>query len=274
MTGERTRIDSLLVARGLAESRERAQALVMAGLVSVGGVIAEKPGQRIPAGSAVEVKGPAMPYVSRGGLKLEAALREFAVPVDGVCALDVGSSTGGFVDCLLQHGARKVYAVDVGYGQLHQKLRQDSRVVLLERTNARYLRSDMIPEKPTVVTIDVSFISLAKVMPAVVRACGIPFHLVALVKPQFEAGRGQVPKGVVRSEETHRRVLESVSACLKAQEFRCHGLIHSPIRGPEGNIEFLVYAIQSPGHGAGLSALDIDTAVTRAHSSPCGPAHG
>ncbi|MDP2859798.1 MAG: TlyA family RNA methyltransferase [Bacillota bacterium] len=271
MTGERTRLDAALVARGLAESRQKAQALVMAGLVSVGGVVAEKPGQRIPAESHIEVKGPAIPYVSRGGLKLEAALREFAVPVNGACALDVGSSTGGFVDCLLQHGARKVYAVDVGYGQLHHKLRQDPRVILLERTNARYLSSDMILEKPTVVTMDVSFISITKIVPAVTHACDTPFHLVALVKPQFEAGRGQVPGGVVKSEETHRQVLESVSSFLKAEGFRCLGLMPSPIRGPEGNIEFLLYAVHSPGDGAGLTSKEIDEAVARAHSSACGP---
>jgi len=264
---DRTRLDILLVERGLAESREKAQALIMAGLVIVNDIPAQKPGQRVPGGSSLKVKGPAIPYVSRGGLKLEAALREFAIRVEGVCALDIGSSTGGFVDCLLQHGARKVYAVDVGHGQLHQKIRQDPRVISIERTNARYLKSDSIPERPALVTLDVSFISLTKVIPAIVRACGGPFHLVALVKPQFEAGRGQAPKGVVTSKDVHRRVLGSISAYLSGEGFRCLGVVHSPVKGPEGNIEFLLSAAYCQSGDSGLPAGEIDAAVEKAHGS-------
>jgi len=264
---DRPRLDVLLVEKGLAESREKAQALVMAGLVTIDDAPAEKPGQRVSGEASLKVKGPAMPYVSRGGLKLDAALREFGTHVDGVCALDIGSSTGGFVDCLLQHGARKVYAVDVGHGQLHQKIRQDPRVVCLEGKNARYLKRDDIPEKPALVTLDVSFISLTKVIPAVVRVCGGPFELLALVKPQFEAGRGQVPKGVVRSRDTHRRVLRDISAHLTGEGFCCLGLVHSPIKGPRGNIEFLLSAVYGRPAGSGLSPGAIEAAVEKAHSS-------
>ncbi len=264
---DRPRLDVLLVERGLAESREKAQALVMAGLVIVDGAPAEKPGQRVSGEVSLNVKGRAIPYVSRGGLKLDAALREFGTHVDGVCALDIGSSTGGFVDCLLQHGARRVYAVDVGHGQLHQKLREDPRVVSIEGKNARYLKPGDIPEKPALVTLDVSFISLTKVIPAIVSACGGPFELIALVKPQFEAGRGQVPKGVVRSRDTHRRVLGDVSSYLAGQGFECTGVIHSPIKGPRGNIEFLLCAVYGRSAGAPVHAGAIDAAVEKAHSS-------
>jgi 23S rRNA (cytidine1920-2'-O)/16S rRNA (cytidine1409-2'-O)-methyltransferase len=237
----KTRLDVLVVERGLTETRAQAQRLIRAGLVRVGGQVADKPGARIPAGAEVAVEDRPR-FVSRGGEKLDAALMHFGLDVSDMVAADVGASTGGFTDCLLQHGARRVYAIDVGYGQLDWRLRNDSRVVVMERTNARYLKG--LPESVDLVTIDVSFISLALLFPTVVR--WLPSskreggHLVALVKPQFEAGRRDVGKGgVVRDPEVHRRVLARVLDDAAASGLCVRGLMASPLRGRAGNTEFL-----------------------------------
>ncbi len=232
---ERQRLDVTLVELGLAESREKARALIMAGSVLVDEVPAVKPGQIAPAGSQVRVR-EELPYVSRGGLKLAAALDAFALDPAGLAAADVGASTGGFTDCLLQRGAARVYAIDVGYGQLAWKLRQDPRVIVLERTNVRALQA--LPDAALVdlVVVDVSFIGLDLVLPAVAR-CG---QAVVLIKPQFEAGKGRVGKGgVVRDPALHREILLRVLGWAAGHSWAVAGLIRSPITGPKGNVEFL-----------------------------------
>jgi 23S rRNA (cytidine1920-2'-O)/16S rRNA (cytidine1409-2'-O)-methyltransferase len=240
-TQKKIRLDLLLVQRGLAESREKARAMIMAGLVEVDKVTANKPGYLITSGSEIFVKQP-LPYVSRGGLKLNAALDQFSVDVKERILLDVGASTGGFTDCLLQRGARRVVAVDVGYGQFHWKLRQDPRVVLLEKTNIRNLAPGMIEEDLDGAVIDVSFISLKLVLPVVSRLLKQDSFVVALVKPQFEVGKGQVGKGgVVRDPALHQRVLADLCAFFREVGWKVEGQISSPILGPKGNKEFLVY---------------------------------
>ena len=231
------RLDQLLVERGLAESRARAQRLIMANIVTVDGHPVDKPGTRIAKDAEITVK-QGLPYVSRGGLKLEAALDAFSVSVEGVVAADVGASTGGFTDCLLQRGACRVYAIDVGYGQLAWKLRQDPRVVVMERTNARHLES--LPESVGFAAIDVSFISLKLVLPRV-RSWLLPDGVVVpLIKPQFEAGRKQVGKGgVVRDPAIHRQVLEELLMWVPTVRLYPWEVIRSPLEGPAGNIEFL-----------------------------------
>ena len=244
-----TRLDKLLVDRGLAPSRERAQALILAGKVLVDGHKADKAGRQVSEDSRIELPGEDIPFVSRGGLKLQHALEAFAVDVRGLTAMDVGASTGGFTDCLLQNGAKKVYAVDVGYGQLAWKLRQDARVVSLERRNIRYLAEEEIPETIQLITIDASFISLRIVIPAAMRFLVPGGRLIALIKPQFEAGKGLVGKGgVVRDPEIHREVCESVVAFCETLGFRVQGISPSPILGPKGNREFLLAAtLEAPG---------------------------
>jgi len=237
---KKKRIDLVLVERGLAESRNKAQRLVMAGEVRVEGEMVHKPSTQVPVDAHIDVK--ARPkYVSRGGKKLEAALEAFDVAVaDQICA-DVGASTGGFTDCLLQNGAQKVYAIDVGYGVLHWKLRQDPRVVVMERTNARYL--DALPEPVSLVTIDASFISLSLILPAVVGWFGeAQAQVIGLIKPQFEAGRkaAAVHAGVITEPSVHEKVLFDTLSDAHKLGFRTVGLIPSPIKGPKGNIEFLV----------------------------------
>jgi 23S rRNA (cytidine1920-2'-O)/16S rRNA (cytidine1409-2'-O)-methyltransferase len=235
----KVRLDVLLLERGLAPSREAGRRLIMAGNVRVGGELYLKPGQRVPADALVTVE-PGQPYVSRGGLKLEAALDRFGVNVRGWTAADVGASTGGFTDCLLQRGADKVYAIDVGYGQLAWKLRQDPRVVVIERTNARYLET--LPEQVELVTIDASFISLKLLLPTVAGWLGENGQAMPLIKPQFEAGRRQVGKGgVVRDRGIHRQVLLEILAWADRHGWAVVGLIPSPLRGPAGNVEFLAH---------------------------------
>jgi 23S rRNA (cytidine1920-2'-O)/16S rRNA (cytidine1409-2'-O)-methyltransferase len=237
----KSRLDRLLVARGLAPTREKAQAMILAGLVSVDGRRAEKSGEAVDESAALAVSGPAHPFVSRGGVKLAAALDHFGIDASGRIALDVGASTGGFTDCLLQRGAARVYAVDVGHGQLDARLRGDPRVVVRERVNARFLSSADVPERVDLGAIDVSFISLRLVLPAVVPLLAAGAMLVCLVKPQFEAGRGEVPRGgVVRSEATRRRVVAEVEAFGVGLGLTCLGSVPSPIRGARGNEEFLV----------------------------------
>jgi 23S rRNA (cytidine1920-2'-O)/16S rRNA (cytidine1409-2'-O)-methyltransferase len=237
----KTRLDLLLVARGLAPSREKAQAMILAGLVAVDGRRAQKAGEAVAEDAELTVAGPPHPYVSRGGLKLAAALDHFGLDPRGRVCLDVGASTGGFTDCLLQRGAARVYAVDVGYGQLDAKLRSDPRVVVRERVNARALSRAEVPEPVDLAAVDVSFISLRLVLPAIVRLLAPGAGLVALVKPQFEAGRGEVPRGgVVKSEATRRRVVSEIETAGRELGLEVLGTIASPIRGARGNEEFLL----------------------------------
>ena len=239
----KTRADQLLVARGLAESRTRAQALIMAGVVFSGERKLAKSGDLLAEDALLEVRGKDHPWVSRGGLKLDHGLTHFAFDVSGAVALDVGSSTGGFTDVLLSRGAAHVYAVDAGTNQLAWKLRQDERVTVLEQTNARHLTADLIPEPPGVIVCDASFISLAKVLEAPLRLARPDAMLVALVKPQFEAGRNEVGKGgVVREPAVHRRVCAEAEDWVESQGWRVLGVTESPITGPEGNKEFLLGA--------------------------------
>jgi 23S rRNA (cytidine1920-2'-O)/16S rRNA (cytidine1409-2'-O)-methyltransferase len=240
----KVRLDKTLVDRGLAESRERARALVLGGKVLVGGLPATKAGAMVGPDSVIEVRGSDIPYVGRGGLKLEAALDNFGLDPSGLVAMDVGASTGGFTDCLLQRGASRVYAVDVGYGQFDWKLRNDSRVVLLERTNIRKLDPGNVPEPVDMAVIDVSFISLRLVVPKVREFLKKPGGLlVALVKPQFEAGRAEVGKGgIVRDEAARIRALEGVIQSVNECGLDVNGRMESPIKGQKGNIEYLIYA--------------------------------
>ena len=236
------RLDQLLVDRGLVETRARAQALIMAGLVYSGERKLDKPGTALAEEVALELRGQEHPWVSRGGLKLDKGLSEFSIDVRGLTAIDVGASTGGFTDVLLTRGAAKVYAVDVGHGQLAWKLRTDPRVVVLERTNARHLTPDHIPEPADIVVCDASFIGLEIVLPAAMALARPGAWLVALIKPQFEVGKGRVGKGgVVREPELHQEVCERIRGWLADQPgWTVLGITESPIRGPEGNIEFLI----------------------------------
>lgn len=240
---KRERIDKLLVERGLAQSRARAQALVMAGAVLVSEQRVEKPSETFPPDAEIRVRGaddPAARYVGRGGLKLEAALRSFALDVSGLVCIDVGASTGGFTDCLLQHGARRVVAVDVGHNQLDYRLRTDRRVEPREGVNARNLRAEDFAERFDLAVMDVSFISATKVLPAVVPLLKPGARAVVLVKPQFEVGRGEVGKGgIVKDPARHARVVEEVNAAARALGFVVRGVVESPILGAEGNREFL-----------------------------------
>lgn len=261
----KTRLDVLLVERGLQETRQKAQATIMSGLVFVNGQRVDKPGTAVPNEAAIEVRGNALKYVSRGGLKLEKAMASFPVVLEGAVCGDIGASTGGFTDCMLQNGAAKVYAVDVGYGQLAWKLREDPRVVCMERTNARYLTHEQIPDELDFASIDVSFISLKLILPAV---CGIlkdGGHVACLVKPQFEAGKEKVgKKGVVRDPAVHQEVLEHFLIHARDSGFTVLGLTYSPIRGPEGNIEYLGYLEKVGGQPA---EFDLKALVEESHQA-------
>jgi 23S rRNA (cytidine1920-2'-O)/16S rRNA (cytidine1409-2'-O)-methyltransferase len=259
----RTRLDALVVERKLAESRARAQAIILGGGVSVDGVVTTKPGAAVHPDSTIALVSQPLPYVSRGGLKLERALDAFDVHVQGVTAMDVGASTGGFTDVLLQRGAARVYAIDVGYGQLAWVLRNDPRVVVMERTNIRHVQS--LPERIQLAVVDVSFISLGTVLPAFSPLLTDQADVVALVKPQFEAGRGQVgKKGVVRDPLVWRRVLSDVLSAALAAGWHLAGLERSPILGPAGNVEFLAYLRR----GIDLPLADLQVAIQRVIDSP------
>ena len=235
------RVDKLLVERGLVDTRERAQRLVMAGLVTSGDVVIDKPGTRVDRELPLAVKGDEHPFVSRGGAKLDATLAALGLEVTDAVALDVGASTGGFTDCLLQRGARRVYAVDVGYGQLAWKLRGDPRVVSMERTNVRALTAERFPEPLDIATVDASFISLRLVLPVVAAVLGPGRRVVALVKPQFEVGKGRVGKGgVVRAAELHAEVLADLQNFATASGLRVDAVLTSPLLGPAGNREFFL----------------------------------
>ncbi|MFA5073331.1 MAG: TlyA family RNA methyltransferase [Nitrospirota bacterium] len=243
-TIHKTRLDRLLVDRNFAESRERAQAMILAGQILVNDVKQTKAGFLVSENADIKIVGQALPYVSRGGLKLEKALKEFQIPVEEKTALDVGASTGGFTDCLLQHGVKKVYAVDVGYGQLAWKIRQDPRVVVIERTNIRTIAPELIPEKIDLVVIDVSFISLEKVIPSILPFLTPLATLIALVKPQFEVGKELVGKGgIVRDESARMAAVARITEFFKDHGFKVRGVTSSPITGQDGNIEYLLYAV-------------------------------
>jgi len=250
MAKSSTRLDKLLVDRGLAPTRERAQALILAAKIVVNGRLMTKAGHSVSPDAEIQVLGEAIPYVSRGGLKLEHAIRSFEIDVSGKTALDAGASTGGFTDCLLSFGAARVYAVDVGYGQLDLKLRNDPRVIVLERQNIRYLSKELVPEPIQVATIDASFISLKLVIPAVMRFLEPGAVLIALIKPQFEAGREEAARGggVIRDPGIHEQVCETIAAFVSELGFSLTGIVPSPVIGPKGNREFLLAAV-FPGAG-------------------------
>lgn len=236
------RLDVLLTEQGYADSRSKAQAIIMSGLVYVDGQKADKPGVSYEPTVALEVRGTACSYVSRGGLKLEKALRDFGVKPEGYVCSDSGASTGGFTDCLLQQGAKKVFAIDVGYGQLDWKIRSDERVVVMERTNIRYVTAEQLGEPLDLSVVDVSFISLRIVLPAIKNLLKPTGQVLCLIKPQFEAGKEKVgKKGVVRDASTHQEVLDQFVALAGELGFRILGLTYSPVKGPEGNIEFLAH---------------------------------
>ncbi len=239
------RLDRLLVERGLVESRERGQALIIAGQVLVNSQKQDKSGALVPEDADIRILGEQLPYVSRGGLKLESALKEFKVSVAGKTALDIGASTGGFTDCLLQHGCEKVYAVDVGYGQLAWKLRQDERVVVIERVNIRHIDPLLVPEPIGIAVIDVSFISLEKVVPSVVQFLKPAAEIIALIKPQFEVGREQVGKGgIVRDEGARITAVKRIEDFIRSIGLDVKGVIPSPIQGQDGNVEYLIHAVK------------------------------
>ncbi len=261
------RLDVLLVKRGLAPSREKAKAVIMSGNVLVDGQREDKAGAAFEENAEITVKGGQLRYVSRGGLKLEKAMSHFDLTPCGKVCMDVGASTGGFTDCMLQNGAVRVYAVDVGYGQLDWKLRMDERVVCMEKTNIRYVTPDDIGEPPSLVSVDVSFISLTKVLPTVRELLAPDGEIVCLIKPQFEAGREKVgKKGVVRDPAVHREVIEKVAACASSLGFAVRALEFSPIKGPEGNIEYLMH-LKKGGDDAGVisSAVSVQETVRLAH---------
>ncbi len=259
------RLDVLLTEQGFAESRTKAQAIIMSGQVYVDGQKADKPGISYDASVSIEVRGDVCPYVSRGGLKLEKALRDFGVkPVGYVCS-DSGASTGGFTDCLLQQGAKKVFAIDVGYGQLDWKIREDDRVVVMERTNIRYVTPEQLGEPLDLSVVDVSFISLKIVLPAIKELLKPTGQVLCLIKPQFEAGREKVgKKGVVRDPETHIEVLNGFVELANQLGFNILGLTFSPVKGPEGNIEFLGHLTLDDRTGI---IPDVEQVVQQAHQS-------
>ena len=253
---KKKRIDKLLFEKGLVSSREKARALVMAGCVFIKDIRVEKAGQLVPCDAPVNIKKSAIPYVSKGGIKLEKALKEFGISVAGKTALDVGASTGGFTDCLLHYGAGRVYAVDVGYGQLDPKIANHPRVVCKDRTNIRYVSLDEFPERFDLVTIDVSFISLRLVLPAVKKLLALRAEIIALVKPQFEVTKGQVGKGgIVREPEKHVRVLRDIIDFSQDQDLFFADLTTSPITDKRKNREFLLYLIQ-PGKPIAQELID------------------
>lgn len=264
------RLDAYLTEQGLFETRSRAQAAIMAGQVLVDEVKIDKPGTSVKEGAKIRILGDQLRYVSRGGLKLAKALQKFPVSVAGKVMADIGASTGGVTDCALQNGAVRVYAIDVGYGQLDWKLRNDPRVINMERTNARLLEADSLPEPIEAASIDVAFISLEKILPAVRKLLAADAFVIALVKPQFEAGKENVgKKGVVRDPAVHKEVLRRIIAFAEQEGFGIGGLDYSPVKGPEGNIEYLLYLTATPAKNVSdtrLSLADIDRLVSESHA--------
>ena len=262
---KKVRLDQLVFEQGYTESRERAKTTIMSGLVFVNGQRADKPGMSVAPDVKLEVRGDALPFVSRGGYKLDKALKVFPVDAAGKICLDCGASTGGFTDVLLQHGAKKVYAVDVGYGQLAWKLRTDERVVNLERTNLRYVTEEQIPEPIELAVMDVSFISIKLVIPAVRRLLTANADFICLIKPQFEAGREEVgKKGVVRDSAVHEQVIRSILDFAPGEGFSVMGLDYSPIKGPEGNIEYICHLRNCAGQS---KEFDVAAVVKASHEA-------
>lgn len=273
---KKQRLDVLLVEKGLAPSREKAKAIIMAGIVYVDGNKEDKAGTTFPENAVIEVKGKTLPYVSRGGLKLEKAMQKFPITLSGKVCMDVGSSTGGFTDCMLQNGATKVYAIDVGHGQLAWKLRNDERVVCMEKTNIRYVVPEDIDELAAFSSIDVSFISLTKVLLPVKNLLTEDGQVVCLIKPQFEAGREKVgKKGVVRDRAVHEEVIRMVMDYASSIDFYPLALDFSPVKGPEGNIEYLLFLSNNKQDQeiVDTSSIDIKAVVTASHDmldkEPC-----
>ena len=267
---KKQRLDVLLVEKGLAPSREKAKAIIMAGIVYVDGNKEDKAGTTFPVNAVIEIKGKTLPYVSRGGLKLEKAMQKFPITLSGKVCMDVGSSTGGFTDCMLQNGATKVYAIDVGQGQLAWKLRNDERVVCMEKTNIRYVVPEDIDELAAFSSIDVSFISLTKVLLPVKNLLTEDGQVVCLIKPQFEAGREKVgKKGVVRDRAVHEEVIRMVMDYASSIDFYPLALDFSPVKGPEGNIEYLLFLSKNKQDQeiVDASSIDIKAVVTASHDT-------
>ena len=261
------RLDMLLLSRELATSREKAKAMIMEGKVFVNDQREDKAGSLFGTDCRIEIRGRTLPYVSRGGLKLEKALEQFDIDLRDKICMDIGASTGGFTDCMLQNGAKKVYAVDVGYGQLAWKLRQDTRVVCMEKTNIRYVTREDVADALDFASVDVSFISLAKVLRPARELLADAGEMVCLIKPQFEAGREKVgKKGVVRDPAIHREVIGQVAEAAAGIGFLLQDLNYSPIKGPEGNIEYLIH-LKKDGEGSMVTAADMDRAVQAAHTA-------
>lgn len=259
----KTRLDVALFERGLAKSREEAHALVLAGQVYLGEVKAEKAGQFVTDDANIIVRGDTCPFVSRGGYKLQKAMETFPITLDGKVCADIGASTGGFTDCMLQKGAQKVFAIDVGYGQLDWKLRSDARVTVMERTNARFMEPAWFGDGLEFASIDVSFISLDKILPPLYSCLKENGQVVALIKPQFEAGKNKVGKhGVVSDQDTHIEVIERILGVSQTAGFCVSGLSYSPIRGPKGNIEFLVFLEKCIHKNIEVTEIDHNTAVS------------
>lgn len=267
---KKQRLDVLLVEKGLAPSREKAKAIIMAGIVYVDGNKEDKAGTTFLVNAVIEIKGKTLPYVSRGGLKLEKAMQKFPITLSGKVCMDVGSSTGGFTDCMLQNGATKVYAIDVGHGQLAWKLRNDERVVCMEKTNIRYVVPEDIDELAAFSSIDVSFISLTKVLLPVKNLLTEDGQVVCLIKPQFEAGREKVgKKGVVRDRAVHEEVIRMVMDYASSIDFYPLALDFSPVKGPEGNIEYLLFLSKNKQDQeiVDASSIDIKAVVTASHDT-------
>lgn len=260
------RLDAAVFDLGLSQSREKARALIMEGLVYVDNQKSDKPGTQVSDSAVIEVRGKLNPYVSRGGLKLEKAMQSFPIRLDDKICMDVGASTGGFTDCMLKSGAKRVYAVDVGYGQLAWSLRTDDRVVNLERTNARYLTKENVPDEIEFTSIDVSFISLKIILPAIKSLLSQNGEIVCLIKPQFEAGRDKVgKKGVVRDKAVHKEVVRGICEFALQGGFSVLGLTYSPVKGPEGNIEYLAY-LQKNDEAECFEGCSPDEVVEQSHS--------
>lgn len=266
MSSKKERLDTLLVELNYFESREKAKVRIMAGEIFVDGERVDKAGQKIKVDSQIEFKGKKMPYVSRGGYKLEKAMKSFNIELNDKKCMDIGASTGGFTDCMLQNGASKVYAVDVGYGQFAWKLRTNPRVVCMERTNARYLTKEDIGDLCDFASIDVSFISLTKIIPALCELLNDKGSIVALIKPQFEAGKDKVgKKGVVRDPDIHREVIKKITDFLLSKDLNIIGIDFSPIKGPEGNIEYLIYFTKDKSLNTDFSEDSIEDLVNISH---------
>lgn len=267
MSGKKERLDILLVEKGIFTSRERAKTSIMAGKIFVDGQRVDKAGEKVSVDAEIIFKGQEIPYVSRGGLKLEKAMKEFGISLENKTCMDIGASTGGFTDCMLQNGAKKVFSIDVGYGQFAWKLRTDPRVVCMERTNIRYVIPDDIGELTDFASIDVSFISLKKIMPATINLLSDKGEVVALIKPQFEAGKEKVgKKGVVRDINVHNEVVKSIVDYLLSQGLNILALSYSPIKGPEGNIEYLVYFTKDKDRESKFSIDDVEIIVDQSHN--------